>query len=156
MTTRGTNPNRSRNSPHRAPGKIYPRVRRANERKELDRGTWAGTQLLIVTYDTFGVGEIETELIDFGVVFDGVPFFAYGVETLPDQILTVGDFPLVTVGVRSWHTTEADEDSQAKLFYLGAFLWISIGATTTYRLRFRLSFEGTTMRNVEYFRGLNG
>lgn len=156
MTSRGRNPNRSQNVAVRAPQKLYPRIKKARQRTELDRATWSTTQMLIATYDTVGAGVIETELIDFGLVFDGPPFFAYGVETQPGQSLIANDFPDITAGVKEWELTDADADSRSTRFYLGAFLWISIGARTSYRLRFRLSFEGTTMRNVEYFRGLNG
>ncbi len=159
MTSRqlfkGRNPNRSRNVII-APQKLYPRIKKARQRTELDRATWSTTQLLIATYDTVGSGVVETELIDFGLVFDGPPFFSYVVEVQPDQQLIPNDFPEITVGVKSWETTDADGDTRSTPFYLGAFLWMSIGANSSYRLRFRLSFEGTTMRNVEYFRGLNG
>ena len=141
----------------RAPiGRTYPRLRRADDKIDLDRETWAGNNLLVLAYDTVGTGVIQTDLIDFGVVFEDVPFFSYGVELQVGHTLVTGDFPECTAGVRQWHTTEVAEGSQAKPFYLGAYLWISINAATAYRLRFRLSFEGVTMRNVEYFRGGNG
>lgn len=137
-------------------GKTYPRIRQAENRQELDRGTWAGNTLTVVAYDTVGRGIIQTGLIDFGLVYEDAPFFAYGVELAPGQALIEGDYPEVTVGVRQWQTSAVESDTRAKLFYLGAYLWISINALSSYRLRFRLSFEGITMRNVEYFRGLNG
>lgn len=140
----------------RAGGRTYSRIRRAETRTELDRETWASPELLIATYDTVGAGVIETELIDFGLVYEGPPFFSYGVEVQPGQALISGDYPEITAGVREWYTTEADADSQADVFYLGAYLWISIKASTAYRLRFRLSFEGISLRNVEYFRGTHG
>lgn len=134
-------------------GKTYPHIRRAESQIEYDRGTWAVNRLLILTYDTYGAGVIESELIDFGLVFEGPPFFSYGVEAQPGETLVTDDYPLVTAGVKEWHTTEVEEDSQATPFYLGAHLWINITANTAYRLRFRLAFEGISMRNVEYFRG---
>jgi hypothetical protein len=137
-------------------GKTYPSIRRAGQQIDLDRGTWAGESLLILSYDTVGAGVIETELLDFGLVFEGPPFFSYGVELQPGHVLVANDFPLVTAGVKEWKITEVEADSQATPFYLGAFLWISIEANTAYHLRFRLSFEGITMRNVEYIRGLSG
>ncbi len=130
----------------------YRRVRKADERNRLDQDTWADNRLLIIAYDTLGVGEIETELIDFGLVFEDVPFFSYGVELQPGQALVEGDFPAVMCGVREWQQTEVEQDTRATPFYIGAFLWISIASSISYRLRFRLSFEGISMRNVEHFR----
>lgn len=131
---------------------MYQRVRRADERNRLDRDTWADNRLLILAYDTLGVGEIETELIDFGLVFEEVPFFSYGVELQPNETLIAGEFPAVMCGVREWQLTEVERDNRDSLFYIGAFLWISIASNISYRLRFRLSFEGISMRNVEHFR----
>jgi len=125
-------------------------------RTELDRETWAGETLLIISYDTTGVGEIETELLDFGVVFESPPFFSYGVELQPGETLVSGSFPAVYCGVKEFQKTDADNDDRAIDLYIGAFLWISIDTSVSYKLRFRLSFEGTAFRNVEYFRGSNG
>lgn len=130
----------------------YPSIRRADRTKVLDQNTWAGNSLLILSYDTIGVGEIETELIDFGLVFEGVPTFAYGVELQPGETLTPGSFPHVMCGVKEWQLTEVEADLRATQFHIGAFLWISITSNVSYRLRFRLSFEGISMRNVEHFR----
>jgi hypothetical protein len=96
---------------------------------------------------------IETELIDFGLVFEGPPFFSYGVEVQPGEALVADDYPEITAGVREWQLSEVEIDERATPFYRGAYLWISIQSKSAYRLRFRLSFEGTSMRNVEYFRG---
>lgn len=137
----------------RAPGNAYPRIRRAQTSKQLDRNAWAGTTLLVFAYDTVGSGVINTELLDFGLVFEGPPFFTYGAEAQPGQALVSGDYPKITAGVREWHFADLELDDRAVPFYLGAYLWISIESTTSYRLRFRLSFEGTAIRNVEYYRG---
>jgi hypothetical protein len=134
-------------------GRAYPRIRRAEQAKQLDRATWAGPTVLIFAYDTIGRGVIETELLDFGLVFEGPPFFSYGAEVQPGQALVAGDYPEITLGVKEWHRSDIEIDSRAVPFYLGAYLWISIQSASTYRLRFRLSFEGTAVRNVEYFRG---
>jgi len=109
-----------------------------------------------MSYDTTGVGEIETELLDFGVVFESAPFFSYGVELVPGETLVSGSFPAVYCGVKEWKLSEVEGDPRAEKFYLGAFLWISIDTSVSYNLRFRLSFEGISFRNVEYFRGSNG
>lgn len=143
----------------RAPGNAYPRIRRAERSRQLDRDTWAGSTLLVMSYDTAGTGVIESELIDFGVVYEGPPFFSYGVELQAGQTLVSGDYPKVTAGVREWELASTDTentDARATPFYLGAYLWFSIDADNAYRLRFRLSFEGIAIRNVEYLRGLNG
>ena len=126
----------------------YTRIRKAATRQNLDRDTWAGNTLVILSYDTQGVGVIQTGVLDFGIVYEGPPFFSYGVEVQSGQALVSGDFPEVSAGVASWEITEG-----AMPFYLGADLWITVRANSPYRLRFRLSFEGISMRNTEHFRG---
>lgn len=134
----------------------YPRIRRAERNTDLDRRTWAAPNVVVINYDLLGVGSTNTEMLDFGLVFEGPPFFSYGVELLPTSTLIAGDFPQVTAGVREWLTSQSDADVAAYgariPFYLGASLWI--GASHGYDLRLRLSFEGISMRNVEHFRGL--
>ncbi len=131
---------------------IYRRVSKAQDRSRLDQTTWARSALLLLSYDTIGAGEIETELIDFGLVFEDKPFFSYGVELQPNETLIAGEFPAVMCGVREWQLTEVERDDRAIPLYIGAFLWISISSNISYRLRFRLSFEGISMRNVEHFK----
>ncbi len=130
----------------------YRSISKAGRKTRLDQETWAGTTLLFLSYDMTGVGEVETELLDFGLVFEGVPFFSYGVELQPGEVLTPGEFPAVMCGVKEWQLTEVEADTRATPFYLGAYLWISVSSNISYRLRFRLSFEGIAMRNVEHFR----
>ncbi len=130
----------------------YRSISKAQDRNRLDQTTWARNSVLFLSYDTIGVGEIETELIDFGLVFEEKPFFSYGVELQPNETLIAGSFPAVMCGVREWQLTEVERDIRAVPFYIGAFLWISISSNISYRLRLRLSFEGISMRNVEHFR----
>lgn len=134
-------------------GSAYPRIRKAEQVKQFDRQTWAGQSVVVFAYDTIGAGVIETELLDFGLAFEGPPFFTYGPELQPGVVLVADDYPQVTVGVREWHTSDIEVNERAMLLYLGAYLWISILSGTAYRLRFRLSFEGIAFRNVEYLRG---
>ncbi len=131
------------------------RIRESLLRRQLDRDTWAGISLLVLSYDTEGVGSLETELLDFSTVFEGPPFFSWGVEAGPGQQIFEGDYPAVACGVSRWETTTPSETRVVPM-YLGAYVWLSIAAGFPYKLRFRLSFEGTSFRNVEYFRGLNG
>jgi hypothetical protein len=131
----------------------YRSLRKAERATRLDRDTWAGTSLLILTYDTIGAGTFETDLLDFGLVFEEAPFFAYGAELQPGETLIAGDYPIVNCGVTRWETNEDPETRVGNVFYLGAYVWINVSSNSTYRMRFRLSFEGTAMRNVEYFRG---
>jgi hypothetical protein len=130
----------------------YRNIRKAATDIRLDRDTWAKNSVVIMAYDTSGVGTFETEVIDFGLVFEDTPFFAYGAELQPGQTLIDGDFPIINCGVGEWATTKPEDDPGAKPFYIGASLWIVVNATTPYNLRFRLSFEGIAMSNVEYFR----
>lgn len=130
----------------------YGRIRTETRRTELDRATWAGPVQVILTYELEGVGEHQSEIISFGTVFESKPFFAHGVELLPDQVLVDGDFPLVMAGVNEWETTEVD-DERIVPFYLGAKVWFHALSTTPYHYLFRLSFDGVAVRNTEFFRG---
>ena len=133
----------------------YVRVRKAAKRQELDRATWAQPIQVVAAYETEGVGELITDVIDFGTAFEGPPFFSYGVELMEDQVLVEGDFPFVTCGVQEWVLSgEASDDVPAR--YIGAVVWIRVSSATRYRLRFRLSFEGVAFRNAEFLRGASG
>lgn len=134
----------------------YPQVRRADTKTRLDRDTWAGPHLVVTAYDTVGSGEFNTELIEFGTVFEDAPFFAYGVELAENETLVDGDYPFVSCGVSQWEVTKTEEDVAGLNYYLGAYVWVNVVSSKQYRLRFRLSFEGTAMKNVEYFRSTNG
>ncbi len=133
----------------------YSRVRVETQRTELDRATWAGPVQVILTYELEGVGEHTSEMLCFGTVFVSKPFFATGVELLPDQPLVEGDYPLAMAGVTEWDTTEVN-DERVVPFYLGAKVWFHAISTTPYHYLFRLSFDGVAVRNTEYFRGSNG
>ncbi len=133
----------------------YVRSRRATKRQELDRATWAQPIQVVVAYETEGVGELLTDPIDFGVVFEGAPFFSYGVELVEDQTLVSGDFPFVTCGVNEWVTVEEESD-QVLQRHTGAVVWIRVSSATQYQMRFRLSFEGVAFRNTEFLRGDSG
>jgi len=132
----------------------YPGVRKAATKSRLDQQTWAGNTLLLLSYDTIGAGEFDTPPLDFGLVFEGAPFFSFGVELQPGEVLLPSAYPAVMCGVREWQVTEVEADDQTTPYYIGASLWIFV--SSPYLLRFRLSFEGITMRNVEHFRGLSG
>jgi hypothetical protein len=137
--------------------RVFPKVRKADQRLQLDRATWAATTQVVLAYDLVGTGEIITELLEFKAVFEEAPFFAYGIELQPGETLEDGDYPFVTCGVSSWETTLAEEELNVRTpFYLGAYIYINVVASKQYRTRLRLSFEGIAVRNVEYFRGLNG
>ena len=136
--------------------KSYRRIRQAQQKDRLDRATWADTTSVFSAYDVTGSGSLITEEISFGVVFDGVPFFSYGVERVADtQELVDGDYPFVAVGVSEWITTEpADPDTASSpIYYLGAKLYVNVVSTTQYNLRLRLLFEGTGFKNTQFFRG---
>jgi hypothetical protein len=110
-----------------------------------------------LAYDTIGSGELVTELLDFKTVYEGAPFFAYGVELQPGEVLEAGDYPFVSCGVSEWDTNIVEEDDTIKTpLYLGASIYINVVSSKQYNLRFRLSFEGIALKNVEYHRGLNG
>ena len=137
--------------------RVYERVRQADLKQQFDRATWADTTQVILTYDTVGSGELVTEMLDFLTVFEGTPFFAYGVELADGETLEPGDYPFVTCGISEWETNLVDEEETGKTpVYLGAAVYINVVSSKQYKLRFRLSFEGIAIKNVEYHRGLNG
>jgi hypothetical protein len=117
--------------------------------KEQERSSWAGPHLVLATWDTSGVGSVVTDVINFGTIFEGQPFFAYGVEPQEDQILTAGDYPFTSCGVASWVRTPPTND-RGESFYIGASIWINVQSNNEYRLRFRFGFEGIAIRNREY------
>lgn len=131
---------------------VHSRNRRASGRQEFDRNAWADALVVVTTFDTTGFGEAQSGLIDFGTVFENPPFFSYGVELQEGGTLVDGDFPFVTAGVSEWATMDAD-DQVGVQYYTGANVWVRIASITEYPLRFRFTFEGTAMRNVEHFRG---
>lgn len=131
--------------------KSYRGLDRSTRSKRLDEGAWAGPSLVVASYDVEGPGSLTTEEISFGTVFESVPFFAWGVELVEGGVLQEGDYPFATAGVSSWNQTSSSEEGQP--YYLGAFIYISVVSSFSYKLRFRFSFEGLAMRNVEYFRG---
>ncbi len=130
----------------------YGRLRAETTRTELDRATWAGPVQVILTYELEGVGEHTSEVLSFGTVFESKPFFAFGVELLPDQPLVDGAYPLAMAGVVEWDVTDVVDD-RAVPFYLGAKVWFHAVSTTPYHYLFRLSFDGVAVRNTEFFRG---
>lgn len=124
-------------------------IDRAGKTREVDRNSWAGSQLVLATWDTIGSGTILTGGITFGAVFEGRPFFSYGVELQENETLVDGDYPFTACGVSEWRTTEL-ADERAQPFYTGAVVWIRVDANFPYRLRFRFAFEGTVVRNREH------
>lgn len=136
--------------PNTAPGSApFRGLERAARTRETDRNSWAGNNLVVTTWDTIGSGTTQTGGLTFGSVFEGRPFFSYGVELQENETLVDGDYPFTACGVLEWTTTVA-ADERAQLFYTGAVVWIRVDAGTQYRLRFRFAFEGTVIRNREF------
>ncbi len=121
-------------------------TRRAARKLELDRRTHATTTQVVFPYDTSGVGELITEELRFGVVYEERPFFAYGLEMGEGEVLVEDDFPFVTCGVVEWVDIQPKGENQGT-YYVGAKVWIAVDARTSYRLRFRFSWEGIAYRN---------
>lgn len=138
MTVPGTSP---ASAPFRG-------IERAQRAREFDRSSWAGSHLVFASWDTIGNGTILTEPIAFGTVFEGQPFFGYGVELQEGETLVAGDYPFTSCGISEWQTTVPRQE-ESQLFYLSAIVWIRVQASKSYRLRFRFAFEGTAMRNRE-------
>jgi hypothetical protein len=135
---------------------MYSNIRRSEESRVLDRRTWAGATTIVLAYETKGAGTLTTELLDFGLVFEGPPFFTYGVELAQGEILVDGDYPMVSAGIAEWVTKEtSDEDfaeKQLKLLHTGAYVAINVQTNKSYRLVFRMSFEGIAFKNTQFLR----
>lgn len=131
-------------------------IRKAELAKELDRKQWASTVTTVVSYETIGVGAFITEPISFGTPYSGAPFFTFGVELHEANTLKANDFPFVSAGVGEWVTEEPPEDyveKGLKLIHTGAIVWLNVSSQYGYRLIFRLTFEGTAMKNPQYLGG---
>lgn len=129
----------------------YQGINRSNRQREVSRTAWAGSNLVLTAWDTIGSGTTLTDLIEFGTIFEGQPFFSFGVELQEDETLVEGDYPFVTLGVQEWQRTEqTTEDDITLRFYTGAVVWIAVTASKSYRLRHRLAFEGTAMRQRQH------
>lgn len=126
-------------------------------RRELDRKMWAGNSVVVFAFDTSGSGTFTTPMLEFGAPFEGPPLFTYGVERHQLQTeFTAGDFPHVSAGVGAWGRLENVEDfeeKQIKLPHTGANIWISVKSGKSYRLTFRLAFEGVAYKSPQYFGG---
>lgn len=128
----------------------YRGIDQGRKRQEVDRTAWAGSQLVFSSWDTIGVGTTLTEVISFGVAFEGQPFFSHGVELQEGEALAAADYPFVTAGVQEWVRTAQGQFDQAERFYTGARVWISVSSSKAYKLRHRFAFEGTVMRHREH------
>lgn len=134
-------------------------VRRGELHREVDRRQWAGTVTTVLSYETEGTGSFITTPITFGTPYVGPPFFSFGVELYPGTTLTDGDFPFVSAGVGEWVTEEPPEhylERDLKLIHTGAIVWLNVSSRVGYRLIFRLTFEGTAMKNPQFLGGSNG
>lgn len=126
----------------------YRSIRRTARRTEFDRNTWAEPAQLILFRDVAGVGEVLLEIPEFGMVFDQIPFFSYGVELQAGEILAEDDYPFVSCGVAGWVTNEEPVGDEP-VRYLGANLWCRVVANTSYRFRLQLSFEAVAYKNID-------
>lgn len=134
-------------------------VRRSELRTEVDRAQWASTVTTVVSYETIGTGTFITEPVMFGTPYSGSPFFTFGVELHKSNTLIANDFPFVSAGVGEWVTEEKPENYEErglKLITTGAIVWLNVSSQYGYRLIFRLTFEGTAMKNPQFLGGPNG
>ena len=129
---------------------VYRKIRKASTRHELDRGQWAGEVQMLAGYDFEGSGEQSFD-IDFGIIFEGTPYYTWGAELQDDETLTDGDFPHINSGVVSWVTQPASESQFSNLLYSGARVWYSVFSSRSYRTRLRTSFRGIVYKSPEHF-----
>jgi len=120
------------------------------KRVDLDRRTWASPTNVVFAFETNGAGSIMTPELEFGISYEGAPFFSSGVALVSGE-LTSGDYPFVTVGVAEWITKDVgDEDfiiKGIKPSHTGAILWINVSSRGTYKLRHSFVFQGTAFKN---------
>lgn len=131
-------------------------IRRAELSRDIDRRQWSSTVATVLSYETTGVGSFASEPILFGTPYSGPPFFTFGVELHPSNELVSGDYPFVSAGVGEWIYKEQPEDFAEKglsLIHTGAIVWMNVRSQIGYRLIFRLTFEGTAMKNPQYLGG---
>jgi hypothetical protein len=127
---------------------IYPGIRTANNKQELDRGTWAVPERVENVHDLFLSPEVIELEISFKLAFEGQPFFQLGVELQEGEVLIEGDYPAVSAGVKEWRTTnDGIEEPEKAPYYIGALVWVQGIAATAYRIRYRTYFEGTSFKN---------
>lgn len=126
----------------------YHEIRRRQIMDRTATEAWAEPTLLVIAYDVQGRGGFQTENLEFGMPFEGVPLFTYGVELAADERLNHGDFPHVSCGVAKWKTETVDRQEVEGL-YLGAQMWIRASAIKAYNLRFRFGFEGIAYKAAE-------
>jgi len=95
------------------------------------------------TVKTSGIGESRLtgkQAIAFGAYMIDEPTFSFGVVTITP--LKVGELPLATATVLNWQRTAAGLWSGAEVgFKVESMLY-------TIRLKFTLTFEGSTMRTT--------
>ena len=119
-------------------------------RRDIDRRTWASPTTIVFAYETIGSGSFLTPELDFGLSYEGSPFFSFGSSLVTGE-LTDGDYPFITVGVAEWLTKEVDDEDFAikgiKLEHVGAILWVSVSSSTAYTLSHNLVFEGVAYKN---------
>lgn len=133
---------------------IYSQVRRQEIDRGLDRETWADLTAVVFTQEVIGSGATTTAPLYYGLTYEGPPTFTYGVELAEGELLVDRDYPFVSAGVAAHIRKEDDEDyaeKQLLLPHIGATIWISVKSDTSYRLLFRLWFEGVAYKNPQYF-----
>ena len=120
------------------------------KRVDLDRRTWASPTAVVFTYRTKGSGSFLTPVLEFGLSFEGPPFFSFG-TSLSSGELVDGDYPFVTIGVTEWVTKDVgDEDfviKKIKPSHTGAILWIAVNSGRSYNMEHSFVFEGTAFKN---------
>lgn len=123
---------------------MFSNYRAANQRTEIDRKSWAELSQLIVDVAVEGSGTIATDPIEFSSVFTSQPFFSYGVQLSPGEVLVDGDYPLVSAGVSEWNQNGSR--------FIGCTLYVSVLSQTSYKLNLKCSFEGVAFKSNQYLR----
>ena len=126
-----------------------------SKRTELDRRSWASDSVVVFMFETNGSGTFTTPMLVFGSAFEGPPLFTYGVEKYEGSDFVDGDFPHVSAGVGAWEKIDVEDsvEKQILLPHVGANVWISVKSGRSYRLVFRLAFEGVAYKNPQYLGG---
>jgi len=94
----------------------------------------------IVNVTGFGQGEARLQGLSFGALVLEEPTFSWGLIAL--DALPVGSVPLATACILSWQANEEGIYTAADIGFRMA------GPTQSYRYKFSLTFEGSTLRST--------
>jgi hypothetical protein len=94
-------------------------------------------------FDVVGSGEALLD-VPFPVWFMERPLFTFGGEMAPDQVLTTGAYPTLSVLVHRWRMKD---HPGAKSYFTGATFIVVSGGADDQKLLVHWQMQGTALRN---------